>query len=344
MKPSARRTFVPVVFAIVAITDYSLLAEEQPSTPLVIAHRGASGYLPEHTLPGAAMAHTLGADYIEQDVVLTKDGEPLVIHDLFLDYVTNVHGAFPDRHRDDGHFYVADFTLAEIRTLSVHERINPITGKALYPSRYPPGKGNFALATFPEHLELIQGLNRSTGRDVGVCVEIKEPAWQRAQGLDASRVVLKTLSDHGYTTRQDKAILQCFDFAETKRLRNELKTDLRIMQLLNEKVWKLPSDATPEQIAAEFQTIAGYADAIGPGVDFLFEMASVPYEPKLSIIIGAAHKAKLQVSCYTLRADALPQGFTNFAELVRTLTYAGVDGFFTDHADKLREVLTAGLR
>jgi glycerophosphoryl diester phosphodiesterase len=92
--------------------------------PLVIAHRGASGYLPEHTLAAKAYAHALGADFIEQDLVLTKDDVPVVLHDIYLDTVTDVAVRFPERKRADGRFYVIDLTLAELKQLRVTERFN----------------------------------------------------------------------------------------------------------------------------------------------------------------------------------------------------------------------------
>lgn len=82
-----------------------------PAHTLVIAHRGASGYLPEHTLAAKAMAYGQGADYIEQDLVMTSDNELVVLHDIYLDAVTNVRDVFPDRIRDDGRYYVIDFTF-----------------------------------------------------------------------------------------------------------------------------------------------------------------------------------------------------------------------------------------
>ena len=88
--------------------------------PIVIAHRGASAYLPEHTLPCVAAAHALGADYIEQDIVLSRDGVPMVLHDIYLDSTTNVAQQFSGRGRDDGRFYAIDFDLTELKTLSVH--------------------------------------------------------------------------------------------------------------------------------------------------------------------------------------------------------------------------------
>jgi glycerophosphoryl diester phosphodiesterase len=108
-----------VVF-LVAILFLGPLATAASNPPLVIAHRGASAYLPEHTLAAKAAAHMAGADYIEQDVVLSRDGAPVVLHDLYLDAVTDVARVFPDRRRDDGRFHVMDFSWAELRRLSVH--------------------------------------------------------------------------------------------------------------------------------------------------------------------------------------------------------------------------------
>ena len=85
---------------------------------IIIAHRGASGYLPEHTLEAAALAHAMGADYIEPDVVLSKDGIPVVLHDIHLDTVTNIARVFPDRKRPDGRYYALDFTLKELKPVS----------------------------------------------------------------------------------------------------------------------------------------------------------------------------------------------------------------------------------
>ncbi|MEZ6118468.1 MAG: glycerophosphodiester phosphodiesterase family protein [Pirellulaceae bacterium] len=100
------------------------MAQSSKLRPIVIAHRGASGYLPEHTLPAKALAFGQHADFLEQDVVITKDDRPIVLHDIHLDTVTDVATRFPDRKRSDGRFYAIDFTLAEIQSLSVHERID----------------------------------------------------------------------------------------------------------------------------------------------------------------------------------------------------------------------------
>ena len=116
----------------------------QPIRPVVIAHRGASGYLPEHTFPAKALACKMRADYLEQDVVATRDDELVVLHDIHLDRVTDVAERFPNRNRVDGRFYVRDFTLDEIRLLAVHERTN-VDGSAVYPERVQSGDEVFRI-------------------------------------------------------------------------------------------------------------------------------------------------------------------------------------------------------
>ena len=165
----------------------------------VIAHRGASGYLPEHTLAAKALAHGMGADFIEQDVVLTADDEAIVLHDIHLDTVTNVASQFPDRARPDGYFYAIDFSLEEIRRLKVHERVSRETRQAVYPQRFPDRHSIFRVPTLAEEIQLIQGLNKSTGRCAGIFPEIKSPAWHQSEGKDISRIVLEILARHGYT-------------------------------------------------------------------------------------------------------------------------------------------------
>jgi len=105
------------------------------AAPIVIAHRGASGYLPEHTLEAKALAYGLGADYLEQDVVATRDAQLVVLHDLHLDDVTDVASRFPGRQRADGRHYAIDFDLAELQQLAVSERRKPGSRSARFPER-----------------------------------------------------------------------------------------------------------------------------------------------------------------------------------------------------------------
>ena len=199
--------------------------------PLVIAHRGASAYLPEHTLPAKALAHGLGADFLEQDVVATRDHELVVLHDLHLDDVSNVAQRVPQRRRDDGRFYVVDFDLAELETLRVGERRIAGGTAAKYPDRFPSDSALFGITTLADELRFIQGLNKSTGRTAGIYPEIKEPEWHRRHGIDLATLVLAELSKFGYSRSADPVFVQCFDAAELERVRTDLASDLNLVQL-----------------------------------------------------------------------------------------------------------------
>lgn len=210
---------------------------------LVIAHRGASGYLPEHTLPAKAMAYAQGADYLEQDLVMTKDDRLVVLHDHYLDRVTDVAERFPQRARQDGRFYAIDFTLAEIKSLRFSEGFEPKDGKHVqtFPGRFPMGKSDFRIHTFEEEIEFVQGLNHSTGKNIGIYPEIKAPWFHHQEGKDIAASVLQVLKTYGYTRKQDKIYLQCFDANELKRIKHELEPkmgmDLKLVQLIAYTDW-----------------------------------------------------------------------------------------------------------
>jgi glycerophosphoryl diester phosphodiesterase len=308
---------------------------------IVVAHRGASGYLPEHTLAAKAVAHAMGADFIEQDVVLTRDGVPIVLHDVTIDAVTDVAELFPDRARADGGFYAIDFDLDELRQLSVMERAEH--GEQVYPRRFPRGASRFGIATLAEEIELIQGLNLSTGREAGIYPEVKAPAWHRAEGHDLAATVLAVLADYGYAAQDDAVFVQCFDWNETRRIRQELGYRGRLVQLLGDNGWNeaaVDYDAlrTEEGLAE----IAQVADAIGPWLPHV--VAGVDADgPRISTLVANAHARGLAVHPYTLRADALPDYAETLEDLLRILLIdAGVDGVFTDFPDRAVAFLRGG--
>ena len=302
---------------------------------IVIAHRGASGYLPEHTLAAKAAAHAMGADYLEQDVVLSRDGVPLVLHDVQIDTVTDVAELFPDRARADGRFYAIDFALDELRTLNVMERCDR-TGRPVYPDRFPRGASSFRIATLAEEIELIQGMNLSTGREAGIYTEIKAPAWHRAEGQDIAKAVLAVLADYGYADLDDAAYIQCFDWNETQRIRGELGWRGRLVQLLGENAWgeapEVDYDAlrTPDGLAA----IAKVAQGIGPAMEQVVAGVDAAGRPVVTDLVARAHAVGLAVHPYTLRADALPAYADSLEAALRIFFEAGADGVFTDFPDR----------
>jgi glycerophosphoryl diester phosphodiesterase len=294
--------------------------QSSATAPIVIAHRGASGYLPEHTLEAAVLAHAQAAEYIEQDVVLSRDGVAVVLHDVTLDAVTDVADAYPDRRAEDGHFYAADFSWEELQQLRVTER----TGfKRRDPStRFPAGVGQFRIATLRQHLALIAGLNQSRNRDVGVYVEIKKPGWHRARGLDPSREVLRILQEHGYVDRESRVFLQCFEFDEIRRLRAELHTELPLVQLLSQP---------PSQ--TELDQYARFADGLGVSLKCLVQQQA-GREPEPADLVEQAHQRTLVVHAWTVRTDDLPSWCNSTEELLDLLVgKCGVDGLFCDQPD-----------
>ena len=306
--------------------------------PIVIAHRGASGYLPEHTLEAKRLAHEMGADYLEQDVVATADDELVVLHDIFLDRVTDVATAFEGRQRDDGRYYVRDFRLDELKQLRVWERFDA-DGKPVYPQRYPARTGEFRINTLAEELQFVAELNAGSQHVAGVYPEIKRPAWHRAHGVDIGSIMRDVLMQHGYKGRDDLIFVQCFDAAENWRLRKELDYPWRLIQLIADNAWNESATDYVALLTREgMAEIAGIVDGIGPWLPQLYTFRDE--SPESGDVIADAHELGLEVHPYTYRRDDLPPGFDDFDELVRfSVEDLGVDGLFTDFPDLVAKAL-----
>lgn len=305
---------------------------------IVIAHRGASGYLPEHTIAAKAMAYAMGADYIEQDVVMTKDDQLVVLHDHYLDRVTDVDYKFPERVREDGRFYVIDFTLAEIRQLNATERYSvDFRGNktAVFPDRFPINKSTFKVHTLREEIELIQGLNKSTGGNIGIYPEAKSPAFHLAEGKDLSRAILETLRNMGYNSKDSKAYYQTFEIEELKRVAEEvlpaLGMDIKLVQLMGGAEYdEMTTDAGMEALSK-------YADGIGPSMFMITKTEDRGKTYEKTDLVDLAHKYGMEVHPYTFRADkmAIPAFAGSYEGLLDLFLYdIGVDGVFSDFPDK----------
>jgi len=304
-----------------------------PIRPVVIAHRGASGYLPEHTFAAKELAYRMGADYLEQDIVATRDDELVVLHDIHLDRITNVANLFPDRCRNDSRFYVRDFELAELRTLEVHERTNA-DGSPVYPGRYASDGERFRIHTFAEELELVAELISGNGRPIGIYPEIKRPVWHRKEGVDIAASFLELLGQFGYTSHSDPIYVQCFDYQELVRLRERHNCELKLIQLIGENDWgEANTDYDKLRSASGLEGLAKIADGIGPWVNHLYER-----EPDGRIsdsgLVSRAHGVGLAVHPYTFRRDDLAPGFETFdSQLHFVIDELSVDGLFTDFPD-----------
>lgn len=318
------------------------------SKPLVIAHRGASGYLPEHTLVAKAMAHAMDPDYIEQDVVLTRDGVPVVLHDHYLDTVTDVAEVYPQRKRADGRYYAIDFLLEEIRGLRVQERFDRKTGAAVFPQRFPIDLEipSLRVPTLAEELDLIRGMNRSRGKDVGVYVELKSPWFHRDEGADLVGATLEVLEARGFLKPGAKTFLQCFEPRTVKELRARLKDRVPLVLLIEDPAWKGVPGIRAEDLLTRsgLAEVSKYADGIGLPISLLLKprtqwVVGMPRYRKTPVY-GFAREAGLKMHPYTLRADALPAPFRSLGEVTQALFHdLEVDGVFSDHPDQVLDFL-----
>ena len=321
---------------------------------IVIAHRGASGYLPEHSMSAKAMAYAMGVDYIEQDVVMTKDDRLVVLHDRYLDRVTDVAELYSGRARKDGRYYVIDFTLEEIQQLEMTEGFKVKGGKqtAIYPQRFPVWKSSFRVHTFEEEIEMIQGLNHSTGKNIGIYPEIKAPAFHRHEGKEISRAVLTVLKEYGYISKNDRVYLQCFDVIELERISKELLPefgmDLNLVQLIPYPSWKssnqvyekdgtlAPYDCSWMFEPGAMERIAKYANGIGPELGMLVEKKSTREHLLITDMVKDAHAAGMEVHPYTFRAEKVPAYAASLEEMLDIFfNQVGIDGAFTDFPDRL---------
>jgi glycerophosphoryl diester phosphodiesterase len=303
--------------------------------PAIIAHRGACGYLPEHTLPAVELAHTLGADYIEQDVVLTSDGIPIVLHDVTLELTTNVAALFPERHRDDGLFYAIDFTLEEIKTLNAHERTDS-HGNPVFPGRYSGTGVEFKVPTLAEEIETVDRLNAASGKRTGVYIELKRPEFHEQEGADIYQAVLDVLTVFNRLGKSAETVIQCFDPETLKRFAREGIFKGPLVQLvLTESIANWRGDFEGMQTMSGLKEVAAYAHGIGPDVNLLEDKSGGPSE-----MVVAAKKLGLFLHPYTLRADSESIPGVNFEALHKKLFKdLEVDGAFTDFADQTRELL-----
>lgn len=337
---------------------------EPDSTPLVIAHRGASAYRPENTLAAFALAIEQGADIVEPDVVITSDGHAIVRHENQLDVTTDVaaRDEFVGRRTTkvvDGQertgWFSEDFTLDEITSLRAIERNPDVRPES---TRFD---GEEVIPTLRQVLELVAATNERESIDIGVYPEIKQASHFGSLGLDVGAAVLADLEEFGYETSEDNALIQSAE-VETLRELNDV-TDLRLVQLLSS------SGAPRDQVIknsgltfADMATPAGLADVAeyADGVAVEKNRYVIPLDESGSLdesattsFVDDAHEASLFVHVYTFRAgnQFLPTQFRSadgdiaLGDVVGEIDAfirAGVDGFFIDHVDLGRLAVAGG--
>jgi glycerophosphoryl diester phosphodiesterase len=296
--------------------------------PLIICHRGASGHRPEHTLEGYRLAAEMGADFIEPDLVSTKDGVLIARHENEISGTTDAAERFPDRKKTktiDGQsitgWFTEDFTLAEIKTLRARERL------AFRSHAYD---GKFQVATFDEVIELAQQLGRELGRPIGIYPETKHPTYFRGINLPIEEKLLASLEKHGWNRKDAPVFIQSFEQENLRTLRKQ--TQVRLIQLAGSAAM-----VTPEKL----KDIATYADGIGPEKRLVIPVAADGTVGPPTDLVARAHALGLLVHPYTLRIDKefLPAGYKGDAQLeFKQFRDAGVDGLFTDFPDVAAKV------
>ncbi len=314
---------------------FCVICQSAYAKKLVIAHRGASGYLPEHTYSGAVMAFASGADFLELDVVMTKDGHLIVMHDLTLNATTNVEEVFPEKNNKKGKSQVIDFTLNEIKLLKVHERSSRTGKNAAFPQRFPIDSQLFEIPTLDNMINLVKGLSKSSGRIMGLYIEIKAPEFHKKHNKDPASTLLKILKHHGFKEATDPVFIQSFDSKTLKKLRYQHKTRLRLIQLIGENHWRLSdTDFTYLKSEKGLNEVSKYADGIGPWMNQLVTGVDLSGNFKITNLVKNARRKDLLIHSYTFRADRLPNYVSNFDELLGIfLNEVGVDGIFTDFPD-----------
>jgi glycerophosphoryl diester phosphodiesterase len=322
--------------------------DHHKARPLVIGHRGASGYRPEHTLASYRLAPELGADYIEPDLVSTKDGVLVARHEPEIGGTTDVAAKFPGRTTTkviDGAsvtgWFTDDFTLKELKTLRAKERLPDIRPNN---TKYD---GKFEIPTFQEVLDLRARLSRKLHRQIGVYPETKHPTYFRSEGLALEPKLVSTLNRNGLNRKGAPVFVQSFEIDNLKALDHVLKVPL--VQLLDEADLHPAGDpsqpsygsmATPEGL----RKIATYADGVGPWKNYIIPRTADDCTGKPTSFIDDAHKAGLVVHPYTFRREnaftpceldssADPAGIGDLVSEIRQFIRLGVDGFFTDNAD-----------
>jgi glycerophosphoryl diester phosphodiesterase len=328
---------------------------QDAARPLVIGHRGAAGYRPEHTLASYELAARMGADYVEPDLISTKDGVLVARHENEIGGTTDVaaHPEFADRKTTktiDGTaitgWFTEDFTLTELKTLRAKERLPAVRQRnTIY-------DGLFEVPTFQEVIDLTKRLSRELGRTIGIYPETKHPTYFRSIGLPLEPALVRTLDRNGLNTRRAKVFVQSFETANLQALSHELKVPL--VQLLDAKDLR-PADvvaaggtttygdlATP----AGLRAVARYADGVGPSKDYIVPRSSTGESLAPTTFVDDAHSAGLVVHPYTFRNEnqflplelrsgggADPNAYGNAIAEDRRFFALGVDGIFTDNTD-----------
>lgn len=326
--------------------------EKDMIDPLVVAHRGASGYRPEHTLAAYDLAVGMGADYIEPDLVMTKDGVLVDRHEPEISGTTDVadHPEFADRKTTkklDGKsvtgWFVDDFTLEELKTLRAKERLGDLRQES---STYD---GRFEVPTFEEVLAQREALSRETGRTIGIIPEIKHSTYLHQEGFDPEAEVSRLVREHKLNHRKAPLWVQSFELTALKELKTEhgLRARTTFLTSASGGPYDLHEEGTTYAeltTADSMQELSLWIDGFGPAKDQVVARNSDGSLGKPTSFVDDAHDAGLKVMPYTFRAEneflptdyrigTDPADFGRAMDEVRVFMEAGVDGVFCDQPD-----------
>ncbi len=323
----------------------SNVAPAPPSPPIVIAHRGASGERPEHTLEAYELAIDQGADFIEPDLVMTADGVLVARHENEISETTDVAERPEFRARRttrsiDGvpvtGWFTEDFTLAELKTLRARERL----------PRLRPGNtafdGRFQVPTLEEVIALAARRSRESGRTVGIYPELKHPTYFRAAGLPMEEALVAVLDRHGLKGRQAPVFIQCFEVGPLERL-NRL-TELRLVQLMSDTGGPFDRPDLSYRLMARpdgLRAIAAYADGVGPAKALIVPRLAEGRSAAPTRFVADARAAGLLVHPWTFRSENAflpaelrigsdPGAHGDALAEYRMFLELGVDGVFSD--------------
>lgn len=340
--------------------------DEEFRKPLVIGHRGAHGYLPAHTLEGYALAIELGADFIEPDLVSTKDGHLIARHEPNLIATTDVATKFANRRRDavvdgmtENGFFASDFTLKEIKTLRAVQDFG---------ERPQQFNGKFEIPTLEEVIKLAKRKSEEKGRTIGIYPETKHPTYHKSIGLPLEKRLVSILAGAGWNHRDAPVFIQSFEQSNLKELRR--LTSVRLVQLVDandvnpngsldftapfDRPFDWTASGDPRLLARTFgffatdeglREIRTYADGIGPWKRYIVSSVAAgltgPGEASRKLsdptdLIKRAHKAGLLVHTWTFRneqrrlvSDYGGDPVNEYLQFYRL----GIDGVFSDFTD-----------
>ena len=287
------------------LTFTALHAQSVAPKKILIAHRGASAYAPEHSIDSYKLAITQGADYVEQDLAVTKDNVLVSIHDLTLERTTDVEEVFPTRFVEDKvgaatvrHWYVHDFTLAEIKRLDA----------GIYFDKKFAGT---RILTFQEAIDLVRG-------KAGLYPELKDPEFYRKRGVDPEKLFVDAIKkNHLEADPKTPLVLQSFDDATLKAAAIDLPMVPRVFLVSPQDIGRL---STSEKL----KEIATWATGIAPNKAIVDTMPT---------LVAMAHAAKMDVTLWTFRA-AQPGKYPTVTDEMKYFLYTlGVDAVFTDNPD-----------